>query len=292
MDRVLSNKKAIILFMAPAILLFFAIILIPIGMSVYYSLTTWNGMGQKIFVGFDNYTKLVTFMDGIFLKSVMNSIILAILSLLIQLPIGMVLALILAKGVRGENKFITIFFIPVIISTVAIGQLWIKIYNPDYGLLNTFLRNIGLEYWTKAWLGDKGTALIASLLPIVWQYIGYYMLLFYSAIKSISGEVLEAAKVDGANYFCTCTKIILPQIKPMIKVAVSFSIIGSLKVFDLIYVLTNGGPSHATEVPSTLMVWTIFKRNEYGFGSAMAICIILECFIAMYLVKKCFGEEE
>ena len=261
-------------------------------MSIYYSLTEWNGMGDKTFVGFANYIKLFTFKDGVFLTSLKNSLILAVLSLLIQLPVGMILAMILARGIKGEKIFLTIFFVPVIISTVAIGQLWIKLYNPDYGLVNTFLRQFGLDKLCRAWLGEKNTALGAVLVPIVWQYIGYYMLLFYSSIKSISKDIIEAAKIDGASYFRTCISIMLPDIKPMIQAAVTFSVIGSLKVYDLVYVLTNGGPSHHTEVPSTLMVWTIFKRNDYGFGSSMAVIIILECFLAMLLIKKCFKKEE
>ncbi|MHB8062866.1 MAG: carbohydrate ABC transporter permease [Ruminiclostridium sp.] len=290
MDKVLRDKKAIIIFMTPAILFFLAIIISPIFMSSYYSLLDWDGLGKSSFIGFDNYTKL--FSDAAFWLSVKNSFLIALLSLTIQLPVAMIFALILSQKVSKNGLYITIYFIPVVISTVAIGQLWSKIYNPDYGLLNTILNNLGLESLTRAWLGEQRTVLIAAFLPIVWQYIGYHMLLYYSSIKSISQDIYEAATIDGSSGINTAFKITIPLIKPMIKVSVIFSIIGSLKVFDLIYVLTEGGPSHASEVPSTLMVWTIFKRNQYGYGSSMAIFIILECFLFTYLVQKLFRVDD
>lgn len=288
MKKVLENKIAIIIFMAPAVILFIMIIFIPIIMSGYYSMTEWNGLGEKVFIGFENYKELFTFQDGLFGRSIWNSLLIGFASLLIQLPIGLILAFVLAKGIKGYNVYLTVYFMPVLVSSVAIAQLWIKIYNPDYGLLNVILTQSGLENWARAWLGDKEVAMYCAIIPIVWQYIGYYMLLFYSAIKSISTDILEAAKLDGATYVQACMKIILPLIKPMIRTAMLFSIIGSLKIFDMIYVLTNGGPSHATEVPSTLMVWVIFKRMDYGFGSAMAIFIIIECFVAMLILNALF----
>lgn len=292
MDKLYRDKKAILLFMLPACVFFIAIVAAPIFLSLYYSTLNWDGMGEKTFIGFDNYIKLFTNVRDKFLLSIRNSSLIAILSLLIQVPLGLVFALVLSKGIKGERTYITIFFIPVIISTVAIGQLWGKIYHPEYGLLNTILRTIGLESWTRPWLGDVNTVLGAVFVPIIWQYIGYYMLLFYSAIKSISADIFEAAKIDGASGLKTAFLITIPLIKPMIRTCVIFSVIGSFKTFDLIYVLTEGGPAHASEVPTTLMVWTIFKRNQYGYGSAMAVIIVLICFLLYYLIQKFFKVDE
>lgn len=144
MDKILNNKKAIFIFVFPAMLLFIIAVILPIIISTYYSLLDWNGIGKSTFVGIKNYTTLfVNNTDG-FIKSVQNSFILAILSVVIQLPLSLVLALILARGIKGEGFFRTVYFIPVIISTVVIGQLFMKIYNPDYGMLNIILKNIGL----------------------------------------------------------------------------------------------------------------------------------------------------
>lgn len=181
---------------------------------------------------------------------------------------------------------------PVLLSGVVIGQLWSKIYNPDYGILNVFLQKIGLEEWCHVWLGDMNTALFAAFVPIIWQFIGYHMLLLYAGIKSISSELKEAAKIDGATEWQISKCIIIPLLKPVLKVCTIFAVTGSLKAFDMIYVLTNGGPAHASEVPSTLMVNMIFGRNRYGVGSAIAIFIIFLCFFFALLIQKGFGTEE
>lgn len=288
MDRILRDKKAIFLFAFPALLVFIIAILLPICFSVYYSLLKWDGIGKGNFIGLINYKNLfINNTDG-FTKSVKNSFILAFLSVFIQLPLSLLLALILARGVKGENLFRTIYFIPVIISTVVIGQLWMKIYNPNYGMLNMILKKIGLGALAKPWLASPKTALMAAIIPIVWQYIGYHMLLMYAAIKSISQDIYEAGKIDGASEFQMASRITIPLIKPILQVCVVFAVTGSFKSFDLIYILTNGGPLHASEVPSTLMYNTIFAKYMYGYGSSMSIFIIAECLIFTLFINKMF----
>jgi raffinose/stachyose/melibiose transport system permease protein len=288
MDKVLADKKAICFFMFPAVLFFLLIILAPVVMSVYYSLLNWDGIGKGSFIGFTNYIKLFINNIDSFPATVQHSLLFVFLSVFIQLPFSLFIALLLAGGIKKESFFRTVYFIPVIISTVVIGQLWMKIYHPDYGLLNVFLRFVGLEKLTRGWLGDLKTVLFSTFIPILWQYVGYHMLLMYAAIKSISPDIFEAAKIDGASPVQTSLRISIPLITPMLKVSVTFSVIGALKVFDLIYVLTNGGPARASEVPSTLMVKTIFLSYQYGYGSAMAVFIIAECFICAYLVDRIF----
>jgi len=291
MDRVLGDKKAICVFVLPALIVFLVIVVAPVFMSGYYSLLEWDGIGKSTFSGLDNYVKLFTDSSTNFVKAIGNSFILAGLSILVQLPVAMILALILARGIKLENFYRTVYFIPVIISTVVIGQLWRKVYHYDYGLLNSLLKSIGMEAQQQEWLGNKDTALMAVLVPIIWQYMGYHLLLFYSAAKSVPVELNEAAMLDGASGFKTSLYITIPVIKPMINVCVTFSLIGSLKVFDLIYVLTNGGPVHATEVPSTLMFNTIFARYQYGYGSSMAIFIIVECLLLTVVIQRLFKSD-
>ena len=289
MDSVLSNKKAICFFVIPTLFVFLVIVFLPIFISVYYSTLNWDVIGKGTFIGIDNYIKL--FSDDVFLKSILNSFLFAIASIFIQLSISLVLALILASGIKGEKLYRTIYFIPVIISTIVIGQLWTKIYNADYGLLNALLKNIGLENLMYDWLGKENTALVCSFIPTLWQYVGYHMLIMYAGAKSISEEIYEAAEIDGSSKINTAFKITLPLLKPILKVCVTFSLIGSLKVFDLIYVLTNGGPLHATEVPSTLMYSSVFNSYQYGYGSAMAVFIIIECLLFTIILDKVFRTE-
>ena len=291
MNKLYSNKRRIIIFLLPALILFCGILIAPIVMSGYYSLFDWNGIGEKTFLGLANYYELFTSNSIGFLKALGNALLLALLSVCIQLPLALWLALKLGKGIKGERIFLSIYFMPVLISTVVIGQLWLKIYNPDYGILNVLLRSIGLESWTRIWLGLKETALGAVFVPILWQYVGYHMLLMYAGVKSVPPELREAAMLDGATDRQVNWHIVLPYIKPIIRISVIFAITGSLKSFDLIYVLTNGGPFHSTEVPSTLMINMLFLRNRYGMGSTIAVLLIILCFGFALLINRIFKEE-
>lgn len=279
MNKMMSNKKAIVLFILPELVIFTFVVIYSIVTSFYYSLHSWDGITGKVFVGFGNYISLfVNNTDG-FWKAIINPLILAVLSIVIQLPLALFLAIVLARGVKWSNFFRTAFFIPVLFSSVVMGQLWSMIYNPTYGLLNEILKSIGITDSGVAWLGNKDTALICVFVAMIWKYIGYYMLLLYSAVKRIPGELFEAAEIDGANGFQAAWNIIIPLSMPSIKTTVVMIVIGALKAFDTIYVLTNGGPDHATEVTSTLMYTSIFKKNLYGYGSSMAVFIVIECLL-------------
>lgn len=291
MNRIYRNKPAIFLFLLPAAILFIGIIIVPIIMSTYYSLHDWNGFSDMKFVGFDNYVELFTNTAINFPKALLNAVLYMLASVFIQLPFSLLLALLLAKGRKGSRLFLSVYFIPVLLSTVVIGQLWLKIYNPDYGILNVALESIGLESWTKVWLGDRGTALIAAFIPTLWQYTGYHMLLMYAGIRGVPQELREAALIDGASEWQINRRIIIPMIKPIIRVCVIISVTGALKVFDLIYILTGGGPAHATEVPSTLLVSMMILRNRYGFASAIAVVLIFLCFLVAYIIRKTFKTE-
>lgn len=292
MKKLYSNKLTIILFLAPALLLFVGILVAPIFMSGFYSFFKWNGMGPKTFLGFDNYKELFTSTNIGFMKAFRNTLILAGLSVFLQLPLALFIALILGSGRKGERGFLSIYFLPVLISTVVIGQLWLKIYNPDYGILNVALTKLGFENLTRIWLGDTKTALWAAFVPTLWQYVGYHMLLLYAGIKSVPPEYREAAMIDGASEGQVNRYIVLPYIKPIMKISTIFAVTGSFKSFDLIYVLTNGGPLHSTEVPSTLMISMLFGRNRYGMGSTIATILILLCFASALLIGLVFRDKE
>ena len=292
MNKMYSNKWYIIIFLLPALILFCGVLIAPIGASGYYSFFDWNGFTEKTFIGLSNYKELFTSDSIGFMKALGNSLLLAALSVFLQLPLALGLALVLGKKIKGERAFLSVFFMPVLISTVVIGQLWLKIYNPDYGVLNVALRAVGLGNLAHIWLGDKATALGAVFVPILWQYVGYHMLLLYAGVKSVPPELREAAMLDGATDGQVNRYIVLPYIKPILKISVIFAVTGSLKSFDLIYVLTNGGPLHATEVPSTLMISMLFLRNRYGMGSTIAVLLIILCFAFALLINLVFKEED
>ena len=292
MNRMYSNKRYIIVFLLPALILFCGVLIAPIGASGYFSFFDWNGFTEKTFIGLSNYKELFTSDSIGFMKALGNSLLLAVLSVFLQLPLALALALVLGKKIKGERAFLSVYFMPVLISTVVIGQLWLKIYNPDYGVLNVALRAVGLDNLAHIWLGDKATALGAVFVPILWQYVGYHMLLLYAGVKSVPPELREAAMLDGATDGQVNRYIVLPYIKPIIRISVIFAVTGSLKSFDLIYVLTNGGPLHATEVPSTLMISMLFLRNRYGMGSTIAVLLIVLCFAFALLINFVFKEED
>ena len=286
---------AIFLFLLPALLLFVGMLIAPIIMSIYYSLFNWNGLRalnpSNDFVGLKNYATL--FNERIqFGNALKNAFILAGLSVFLQLPFSLALALALGKKIKGERAFLSIYFLPVLISTVVIGQLWLKIYNPEYGILNTFLRALGYDGENIRWLGDQSIALGAVFVPTLWQYVGYHMLLLYAGVKGVSPELREAAKLDGCTDWQVNWNVVIPTIKPIIKVSVIFAVTGSLKSFDLIYVLTNGGPMKATEVPSIIMINQLFKANQYGIGSAIAVLLIILCFFFAILIGFVFKERD
>lgn len=293
MKKSKKNTLNVILFLLPALILFVGILIAPLFLSLEYSFFDMKAYGPRTFVGLDNYKELFT-SDAIgFFRALRNALLLAALSVFIQLPISLGLALLLGKGIKGERAFLSIFFFPVLISTVIIAQLFLKIYNPDYGIVNMAVRAItGNPDWTVAWLGNKSTALGAVFIPTLWQYVGYHMLLLYAGVKGVSPEMREAAMLDGATDGQVNRYIVIPSIKPIIKVSVIFAITGSLKSFDLIFVLTNGGPLHATEVPSTLMINMLVDRNRYGMGSAIAVMLIVLCFAFALLINRAFKEAE
>ena len=292
MKKLYSNKFYIIVFLLPALIIFCGVLIAPIGASLYYSFFNWKGIGPKEFIGFSNYRELFSSNAIGFLKALRNSLLLAGLSVFLQLPLALLLALVLGRGIKGERLFLSVYFMPVLISTVVIGQLWLKIYNPDYGILNAALRALGLDNLTRIWLGTKETALGAVFVPTLWQYVGYHMLLLYAGVRSVPEELREAAMLDGATNAQVDRYIVLPYIKPILRISVIFAVTGSLKSFDLIYVLTNGGPLHATEVPSTLMINMLFLRNRYGMGSTIAVMLIALCFAFALLISAFFREKE
>ena len=292
MKKTLGYRVNIFLFLLPALFLFVAVLIAPIAMSVFYSFQNWNGLKEPVYIGFKNYVELFTSGSINFGRALTNALLLALFSTVIQLPFALWLALKLAKGIRGERFFLSVYFMPVLISTVVIGQLWLKIYNPDYGVLNVALRAMGLESWTRIWLGDKSIALGAAFVPVLWQYVGYHMLLMYAGIKSVPPELREAGMLDGCSDAQLNWYSVIPYIKPIMRISVIFAVTGSLKSFDLIYVLTNGGPVHATEVPSTLMINLLFLRNRYGMGSTIAVMLIILCFVFALLINMVFRKEK
>ena len=289
----LTTAKDVFLFLLPALILFGGVLIAPIVMSGYYSFFDWHLVkGNQGFVGFDNYKELFTSNSINFTKALGNSLLLAALSVFIQLPISLGLALLLGRGIKGERIFLSIFFLPVLISTVVIGQLWLKIYNPNYGLLNVALTSLGLDKFKDfTWLSNK-TALWACFIPTLWQFVGYHMLLMYAGVKSVPIEYREAAKIDGATEGQVNRFIVIPYIKGIIKVSVIFAVTGSLKSYDMIKILLGSQKHSPVEVPTTRLINQIIERNKVGMGSAIAVMLIILCFAFALIIGRVFREDD
>lgn len=285
------KKRSIAVFVLPTIIIYVLIVIIPIFISAYLGLFKWNGVTPMVFNGIANYKKLL-FIDPVFQQAMLNSLILAAASIIVQLPIAFLLAYVLSNGIKFEKFFRTVYFIPVILSSMVIAQLWLRIFNADYGLLNGILNAIGLSSLAQPWMANTSTAFTCTVIPAIWQYVGQYILIMYAGMKAIPDDMYEAAKIDGANGWHTMTKITIPLLSPVIKVCLIFSLTGSLKSFDLVYAMTNGGPFHSTELPSTVMYSNLFTAGAYGYGSAQAVFIVVECLIATLIIQKLFKKSE
>jgi raffinose/stachyose/melibiose transport system permease protein len=198
MESMQRNKKTILLFIAPAFIIFSVIVIVPVIYSVYYSFFKWNLVGSKTFIGITNFTRLIQ-QDDIFKEATKNTFLLMGLSLLIEIPFAILIALAISGKIKGKRYFKTVIFMPNILSSVAIGLMWTFIYNPDFGIINRFLNFIGLENMAKLWLSEEKTVLPSIIVVIVWQFIGYHMILFLAAIENIPSSLNEAAEIDGTN---------------------------------------------------------------------------------------------
>ncbi|QKS72970.1 sugar ABC transporter permease [Paenalkalicoccus suaedae] len=288
MNHIMSDKRVIALYTLPALLILLVLIYVPIVLTAYYGLMDWDGIGAMTFVGLENYTALLS--DGMFWRSAYHSLLLALFSVG-SLVLYLAISLILASNVKGANLFRKIYLIPMLLSSVAIAQLWLRIYHPTNGVMNRFLTSVGIEN-PPLWLSDTSIVLFAIFIPIIWQYAGFYIIIYYAALKNIPAELEEAAKIDGATPFQIAYKIKLPLIAGVMKVTVVLAVIGSLKYFDLIYVMTDGGPSGASEVMASYMYKLAFRTNDFGYGSAVGFFLLVLILIVTYLIRRATASKE
>jgi raffinose/stachyose/melibiose transport system permease protein len=288
MKSVMSNKFVITLYVLPALILILLLIYIPIVLTGYYGLMDWNGIGKMKFIGLANYVELVK--DKLFWQSTWHSLLLGIFSTL-SLIGYLILSLILASKIKGANFLRKIYLIPMLLSSVAIGQLWAKIFDPTNGMINRLLVIFGFEN-PPLWLADSNIVLYALFIPIVWQYAGFYIIIFYAALKNVPEELIEAAKIDGATPIQIAYKIKIPLISGVIKVMVILAVVGSLKYFDLIFVLTGGGPNHASEVMASYMYTEAFSKYNFGYGSAIGFGLLVICLVMTWLIQKLLSSKD
>ncbi|KQQ92652.1 sugar ABC transporter permease [Leifsonia sp. Leaf325] len=261
------------LFVAPATIVYIAFVLVPVGLAAVYSFFKWNGYGPLEDFNFpDNYTRAIG--DPVFIGAIGHNLFIVVLSLVVQGPIAIALALLLNRKMKGRTALRVIIFIPYVLSEVIAGLSWKLLLQPN-GPFDAFLQSIGLGSMQQLWLADQDIVLWTLFWILTWKYIGFAILLMLAGLQGIPEELTEAAQIDGASWWQVQRHITIPLLGPTIRIWAFLSIIGSLQLFDMVWIVTGGGPANATATMATYMVQYGFQRNQLGFGSAVAVILFI-----------------
>ena len=273
--RMSANGWAtVVIFLPPALLLFTVFVALPIAEAGWYGFFNWNGYGRpEKFIGLKNYGYL--FGNATFTRSLINNGLIIAVSLLVQLPLALGVAMMVAGRITGAASFRMIFFLPYVLADVAAGLIWRFMFDGDYGLSSAITGALGLAPYYL--LADKTWAFSAVLIVILWKYFGFHMMLYVAGLQGIDRSLLEAAEMDGASAFQRFWHITLPLLGPMIRLSIFFSVIGSLQLFDFIVPLTGGGPFETTNTMVSFLYYFGITRMRVGFGSAVGVVLFVIC---------------
>ena len=274
-----------LLYLLPGLLVYVAFILIPVLQTIILGSMEWSGMGPKKFIGIQNYIELIR--DPIFLQSLVNNATLILFIMVFPTVLGLFLASIIElNNVVCRKVFEVAFFMPYILSLVVVGVIWRWIYNPAFGVLNEFLRQMGLSSLTHAWLGDSDTALFSVGITGTWVNYGFSMVIFLEGYSKISVNLYDAVALDGGNSWHKFWYVSLPSLTNEIMVVSVYLFINSLKTFDLVYVMTKGGPGYSTNVLSLYVFRNAFQYNRNGYAAALAVTLMFIIFIITLFVTR------
>ncbi len=282
------------LFVLPAVGFYTVFMAAPIVGTLIFSLSTWSGvtLDSLRWAGADNYLRMVN--DPVFWTAFGNTLTFIVIGVAANVLVALSLAVLLEQGLPGSSFFRGVFFVPSIMSLVIVGVVFTLLLSPSFGVVNPLLREIGLGEFERAWLGDRRTALYTVIAVDVWRSFGLNMFLFIAGLKSIDDEIYEAAVIDGASAWQTLRLITLPVLRPVLLMVITLTSIGYMKQFEIVYVMTFGGPNHASEVLNTWMYFQGFKFTDTGYGSAIAM-VVLGLTLIMTLfqlnVFRVFGDE-
>ncbi len=281
-----GRLTTLMFFLPPALVLFTLFVFLPVSESFYYSFFKWKGLSaisdSGTWVGFKNYAQVLQ--HSVFHTAVLNTLKLIVISLFVQLPIAMAIALMVSEKGALNSLFRLVYFLPFILADVVAGLIWRYIYDGDYGLVGQISRFFTSEGFYP--LANKDTAFNSILLVVVWKYTGYHMMIYIAGLQGISKDLLEAAKLDGANWWQTILKIKLPLIKHAIQLSVFFSIIGALQFFEMIIPLTNAGPSNSSHTIVTYLYQYGIVRMKVGFGSSVGVMLFVTCVLFAFMYQK------
>jgi ABC-type sugar transport system permease subunit len=271
----MSHKKVNFtawLFLVPAGVIYLSVVMIPVLYSLVISLFKWNGIAAMEFVGLDNFTTL--FRDSIFTKAILNNLIWIMLSFLATLSVSLGLAVMLNRRFAGRTFFRGFFYFPAVIASIAVAIIWRWIYNPSYGFINQLFEILGVDF-QQSWISSPTASLYAVFFASLWQSVGQPMIFFLAGLQTVPEDVLEAATIDGAGNFRRFLVITIPMMKETFVIVIANLIVGAMKVFDVVMGLTAGGPNNATQMMSTYMYAQTFRYNNVGYGTAVAILMVV-----------------
>jgi len=272
------------LFLGPALLLYAAFVIVPMALAGYYSLFNWNGLGPlDKFIGIDNYTRALG--DPVFRAAVGHNAFIVVASVLIQLPLALALALLLNRKLRGRAILRMVLFAPYVLAEVVTAVAWQLILQPS-GPLNTLLENVGLDGLAALWLADRDLVMYSLFIVITWKYLGFGIVLFLAGLQGVPTELLEAATVDGASAWHRTRYVVLPLLGPTIRIWIFLSVIGALQLFDLVWIMTKGGPSNASVTMATFLIDRGFERSQIGYGSAAAVLLFIISFAFALIYQR------
>ena len=276
-----------LLFLVPALVLFGVFVIYPIVYNVQASTLDWNGITPGTFVGLDNYTKL--FKDPVFHTALRNSAYWVPLTILIQGGVGFMLALALNRPMRGRAVYRAIFFIPAILSPIVVGFVWQRIFDPFSGVLAEVGSTLGIDWLGNGFLADPRTAIFAVILVNIWMWTGFSMLFYLAGLQLIDASVIDAARVDGASSFQIATRILFPLLRSTHLSLLLLGVIGALKTFELVYVLTQGGPAHSSELLPTYGFQQAFQLQSVGYGATISVVLVVVSVATSLSLIRAFG---
>lgn len=280
----LSSIKAKLIFLTPTFLIYTLFLIFPILIAIYYSFTNFSGIGKAKLIGIKNYVQM--FHDQMFFVSLKNTLIVLVVSFTVLIVGSFLIALLLNQKFRGNSLAKALIFSPYIIAPIIVGTIWMYILNPQFGLINTMLDQIGLGALKQVWIGGKYLTPISVGLVFAWQVMGFHATIFLAGIKMIPNEVFEAASIDGASKVRQTWYITIPMMKETFIMNIILMITGVFKIYELVYQLTGGGPNHLSDVLVSYMYYVVFSSSRYGYGMAIAVFILFISVFSSFLYIK------
>jgi raffinose/stachyose/melibiose transport system permease protein len=272
------------LFVLPALILYVVFVVVPVIQAMHYSLFKWNGLGPLTdFVGLQNYATALNTRS--FTTSIGNNFLILVLSLLIQIPFSLALAVMLNRRFPGRAVFRLLFFLPYVLSEAVTGIVFSLMLQPD-SVVDSSLKNVGLEAFIQDWLGDSTLVMITLFVIISWKYFGFHMIILLAGLQGIPKELEEAAYIDGADRRTAFRYVTLPLLGPTLRVSIFLSMIGALQLFDMVWVMTGGGPVNASSTMAIAMFKAGFRSHQFGYGSALAVILFLFCLVVALLYQR------